>query len=102
MIATPREASGSASGGSMTIFAGGSLPVSGMTCGGLQLSVAFCAAAFIGHNRMATGIRKTTVKRVYLSFAIFSSTALLAVHIAFPRMQTVNTRIFARARQSRH
>jgi hypothetical protein len=53
IIATPREASGPASGGSMMIVAGGSLPVSGITEAGGQMSVAFCAIAVIAYNTMA-------------------------------------------------
>src|SRR3982751_3185576 len=51
IIATPRNASGSASGGSMTIFAGGS-PVSGITPAGRHLSLAFCANEVIAHKNM--------------------------------------------------
>ena len=44
---TPREASGSASGASMTSFAAGSVPVSGMTWAGLHVCVALCARAVL-------------------------------------------------------
>jgi hypothetical protein len=53
MIATLREASGSASGGSITIFAGGSVSVSGITRAGLQLSVGVWAAAVAAYNTIA-------------------------------------------------
>ena len=50
---TPREASGSASGASMTIFAAGSVPVSGMTWAGLHVCVALCARAVLPDSIMA-------------------------------------------------
>jgi hypothetical protein len=54
IIATPREASGPVSGGSIMIFAGGSLaPASGITAVSRQTSVAFCATAVIAHNNVA-------------------------------------------------
>jgi hypothetical protein len=72
MIATPREASGPASGGWMTIFAGGSLPMSGITWGEPQPSLALCAAAGIAHNAMAaTDSRNVHLKLVGFNFAMF-------------------------------
>jgi hypothetical protein len=56
MIATPREASGPASGGSIKIFAGGSL-ASGMTPAGRHLLLALCAADVNAHNNMANSSR---------------------------------------------
>src|SRR4249919_3839885 len=51
---TPREASAPASGGSMMIFAGGSLALaSGITGAGRHLSVALCATAVVAHNTTA-------------------------------------------------
>src|SRR5687767_7310121 len=72
MIATPREASGSTSGGSMTIFDGGSLPVSGMTAAGRQLSIALCAAAVLAHNtKTATPSRDSPLDVVYFRSGMF-------------------------------
>jgi len=48
-----RKARGRASGGSMTIFAGGSLAVSAINGAGRQMSVAFCAIPVIAYNTMA-------------------------------------------------
>src|SRR4051794_1251121 len=54
IIATLREASGSASGGSMTILAGGcSPPASGIIGEGLQLLPALSAAAVMAHTATA-------------------------------------------------
>jgi hypothetical protein len=49
---TPREARGWGSGGSITIFAAGSVPVSGMTPAGLHVCVALCARAVLAHSIM--------------------------------------------------
>jgi len=55
MITTPREASGWASGGKMTIFAGGSVPLTGMTVVGPQVSLCFeLASALIASTTTAT------------------------------------------------
>jgi hypothetical protein len=55
IISSPREASGSASGGLMTIFGAGSLAslASGITWTGRQLSLALCATAIIALNTIA-------------------------------------------------
>jgi len=72
IIATPREASGSASGGSMTIFAGGSLVVSGITGAGRQLSLALCAIAVVAHNTIAaTDSRDMPFGLAYFGFSMF-------------------------------
>jgi len=74
IIATPREASGPASGGSITIFAGGSLPVSGITGAGRQMSVAFCAIAVIAYNTMAaTDSRAVPFELVFMFCPPFPS-----------------------------
>jgi hypothetical protein len=63
IIATPREASGSASGASMTIFAGGSLALaSGITGAGRQMSVAFLATAVIAYDTMAATAKAARVR----------------------------------------
>src|ERR1700690_869654 len=56
MTATPR-ASGSASGGSMTILAGGSLAVGGMAAAGPQVSLAVWAVAVNVHRATAAPVR---------------------------------------------
>src|SRR5690242_15596090 len=69
IIATPREARGSASGGSTTIFGRGcSLLASGIIDAGLQLSLALCAPAAIACNTTVA----TNSKEVF-RFAIFLS-----------------------------
>src|SRR4026209_1780712 len=79
IIATPREASGSASGGSMTIFAGGSL-ASGITEAGRHLSVAFCATAVVAYKAMAAiDTREVPIELVYFRIAI---SFLLDIHRA--------------------
>lgn len=56
----------------MTIFAGGSLPVSGITWAGRQLSVALCATAVTAYNTMAaTDSRDVPFKLVSFRFAMF-------------------------------
>jgi hypothetical protein len=64
IIATPREASGPASGGSITVFAGGSLaPASGITGVSRQTSVAFCATTVMAYNTMAVIV----VEKIHLT-----------------------------------
>src|SRR5271169_4377948 len=72
ITATPREASGSASGGSMTIFAGGSVVASGITGAGRHLSLAFCATAVMAYKTMAaTASRNVAFDLLYFGFAMF-------------------------------
>ena len=63
----------SASGGSITILPGGSLPLArGTTGAGRQMSVAFCAIALTEHNTMAASDSgDVTFKLVHFRFAIF-------------------------------
>jgi hypothetical protein len=61
--------SGSASEGSMTIFAGGALPVSGITGAGRQLSVALCATAGIADSMRP---RRGPGRRAYRTWVRFS------------------------------
>jgi hypothetical protein len=58
MIATPREASGSASGGRTTIFAGGSSPVSGITDVTPQPSFGVCANTVVAGKKTAATARR--------------------------------------------
>jgi dihydrodipicolinate synthase/N-acetylneuraminate lyase len=57
IMTTPRDASGPGSGGSATIFAGGSGVVSGITWASPQLSVTLCAAALIENSAVAEIVR---------------------------------------------
>src|SRR5258708_21680194 len=68
MITTPREASGSANGGSRTIFAGGCSIVSGITWAGLQMSVGLWAAAVIAYNTMPADSKDAPFFRCDISF----------------------------------
>lgn len=56
----------------MTIFAGGSLVVSGMTVASRQLSVGFCATAVIAQNTMkASDSRDVPFELIYFRFSMF-------------------------------
>src|SRR6266571_6333401 len=70
IITTPREASGSGSGASMTILAGGSL-ATGITAG-RHLSFAPCATAVVAHSTMAaTDSRDAPFEPGYSRLAMF-------------------------------
>ena len=66
----------------MTIFAGDSLPVSGITAAGRQLSVGFCATLVIANNTtVATHSRDAPFDHVYVRFAML-----------FPRMRSLKSK----------
>ena len=70
---SPGRRAARASGGSITIFAGGSVLVSGIGAADLQLSLALCATAVIviAYNTMATtDSRDAAFELVYLRFAM--------------------------------
>ena len=69
----------------MTIFAGGSLPVSGMTEAGPQPSLVLCATAVIAPNAMAaTDSRDVHFKLVCFKFAMFFAPVTAVMTILAP------------------